>query len=84
MSISARVGFNEEDLRDEVAVSIENYINSRLIGDNVFKSKIIERAMRIQGVENAILSNPTSDIIVLENERVSSSDANGNTLVTVG
>jgi uncharacterized phage protein gp47/JayE len=82
-TIAAKAGFDESEVREEVRREIEAYIESLKIGDNVFIAKIVERAMRVTGMENVIIQIPSSDIVVLEDELPVPSDINGNTLVTV-
>ena len=83
ITISAQTGFDEIELRDTVQREIEAYINARKIGENVYRAKIIERAMQVVGVLNVVLQTPTADIIILEDELPVSYDASGDSLVTV-
>jgi hypothetical protein len=39
--------------------------------------------MRVTGIENVIVQEPASDLVILENELPVPSDINGNSLVTV-
>lgn len=83
ISISAESGFDESELRNSVQREIEAYIDGLKIDDNVFRARIIERAMQIPGIRNVVLQVPTSDIVILENELPVSFDSSGNSLVTV-
>jgi uncharacterized phage protein gp47/JayE len=83
ISISVENGYDEDDVRNEVNRVLTNYIDSLNIGDNVIVAEIIERAMGVEGVINSNVSEPTTDIIALENELPVSYDSNSNNLVTV-
>ena len=82
-SISVEVGFSEDDVQPEVEQAIVNYIDGLKIGDNVIIAEIIERSMSINGVYNISVQQPTSDVVILEDELPKSSDSSGNSLVTV-
>jgi hypothetical protein len=83
MSISVANGFDEEDVRDDVQLVVENYIDGLKIGENVILAKIIERAMSTRGVDNAKIQVPSNDVVILEEELPKSFDSSGNSLVTV-
>jgi phage-related baseplate assembly protein len=83
LSISMENGFDETDVAVEVQRVVANYIDNRQIGDDVILSKIIERAMSVRGVSNVIVSDPTSDVIILEDELPVSFNVSGTSLVTV-
>jgi uncharacterized phage protein gp47/JayE len=82
-SVSVKAGDDEDAIRDDVQLAIESYIDGLSIGDNVILARMVERAMRITGVENFKITSPTLDIVILENEVPKSFDSNGNSLVTV-
>lgn len=83
MSISVENGFVESEVRDQVKVFVESYINGLFIGQNVILSKMIQRAMSITGVSNAKVLIPTTDLVIFENELARSYDSSGASLVTV-
>jgi uncharacterized phage protein gp47/JayE len=83
LTITSKDGFDESQLRSDVQQAVESYIDSLLIGDNVYLAKIIEKTMEVKGVDNVIVSYPTSDVVILEDELPTSSDVYGNSLVTV-
>jgi len=83
VSITAEPGNQETDLAPQVQEAIEAYINSLGIGSDVIRAEIITRAMNVDGVENVIVTLPTEDLIILEDELPRPVDANGDTLVTV-
>lgn len=82
-SISARPGFNESDLADEVRAEIESYISSRKLGEDVILSKIIDVAHNVTGVSDVFISTPTSNVTILENELPVPYNADGESLVTI-
>jgi uncharacterized phage protein gp47/JayE len=83
ITITAKNGYDEIQLRGEVQRDIEAYIEGLMIGDNVYRSRITEKAVRITGVENAVVTYPTADLVILENELPTPYDINGDSLVTV-
>lgn len=83
MSISVKNGYTEEDVRDDVQLVLENYIDGLKIGENVILARMIELAMGVDGVDNAKVQLPTADLVILENELSRSFDSSGNSLVTV-
>lgn len=83
ITITAKNGYDEIQLRGEVQRDVEAYIDGLLIGENVYRAKIIEKAVRVTGVENAVVTYPTADLVILENELPTPYDISGNSLVTV-
>jgi uncharacterized phage protein gp47/JayE len=82
-SVSVKTGEDETAVRDDVQLAIETYIDGLSIGENVILARMIERSMRITGVENFKITSPESDIVILENEVPKSFDSSGNSLITV-
>lgn len=83
LSLSAKNGFNEDDLKTLVQEAVENYVSSLGIGANVILASIIQVAMNINGVFDVIPVDPTGDIVVLENELPVPFDSDGTSLVSV-
>lgn len=83
ISITAKEGISEDDLVPLVEEAIDAYIAGLGIGDNVIAAKLVERTMSVNGVFNANLTVPTTDVVVLENELTIASDSNGNSLIYV-
>lgn len=81
--LSAADGYNEVDLAPLVQANIEEYINSLKIGDDVIRAKLIDVAYNVVGVRDVVISYPTGNVQVLENELPVAFDANGDSLVTV-
>jgi uncharacterized phage protein gp47/JayE len=82
-SITAAAGFSEASLVDSVAANIEAYINSKKIGEDIIRSKIIDVAHNVRGVADIVVITPTNNITVLDNELPVAYDSSGNSLVTV-
>lgn len=82
-SVVGEPGVQESNLIPQVREAIESYINGLGIGEDVIVSEIIERAMRVDGMLDVIVTLPAANIIILENELPRPFDANGNTLVNI-
>jgi uncharacterized phage protein gp47/JayE len=82
-SITAEDRFTEDDLIPSVRRAVENYINSRKIGEDVIRSKVIDVAHDVDGVKDIIVTIPSSNIVVLENELPIPFDSDGDSLVTI-
>lgn len=82
-SISAEASFVESDLAPLVRRSIETYISSLKIGQDVIRSKIIDAAHNVVGVRDVVVVLPAANVVVLENELPVPYNSSGETLVTV-
>lgn len=82
-TITAEDRFTEADIGPAVRRAIEDYINSRKIGENVIRSKMIDVAHNVSGVRDIIITDPLSNITVLENELPVPFDSDGESLITV-
>ncbi len=83
VSISASIGFVESDLAPQVQSQIETYINSLKIGEDVVRSKIVDVAFNVRGVQDVVVTLPTSNVTILENQLPVPFAADGTSLVTV-
>jgi uncharacterized phage protein gp47/JayE len=83
MAISALAGFDESILRPLVREAVETYINALGIGNDVLLSEIITAAMNVAGVYNVVVTEPTSDVAILENQLPLPISSSGTSLVTV-
>lgn len=83
LSISAQSGFDEDDLIPEVQEVVEQYITGLGIGEDVIIAEIVERAMGVAGMYNVVVSVPTSDVTILEDELPVPFSASGDSLVSV-
>jgi hypothetical protein len=83
MSITAEQTFVETDIAPLVQAQVEDYIRGLRIGDDVIRSRITDAAHDVQGVRSVIVNEPSSDIIVLENQLPTPFDNNDDSLVTV-
>jgi uncharacterized phage protein gp47/JayE len=83
VSITAETTFVETDLAPLVQANIEDYVRGLKIGEDVIRSRIVDVSHDIQGVRSVSVQEPSSDIIVLENELPSPFDTNDDSLVTI-
>lgn len=83
ISISVKAGYDESEVALEVETVVSGYIDGLNIGENIIRAEIVASAMAVVGVANAILQNPTSDIVILEDELPVSYDSSGVSLITV-
>jgi hypothetical protein len=82
-SITAKVGFVETDLYDDVISRIEQYISSLGLGEDVIISRIIDAVHDNPGVASVNITTPANNLVILENELPVPFAANGTTLVQV-
>ena len=61
-------GFDRPSVLTEVKTSINSYVNTLGISDDVVISEIIERAMRVQGMYDITINSPTDNITVAFDE----------------
>jgi uncharacterized phage protein gp47/JayE len=83
LSITAQAGLQEADIIPQVQEAVESYINGLGIGEDVIVAEIIERAMTVDGMFDVVVTTPTSNVVILENELPVPIDVNGDSLVTV-
>ncbi len=82
-SLSAEDGFAEADLAPLVQEAMESYIDSRGIGEDIIRTKLIDVAHNVDGVRDVLISEPVGNITVLENNLPVSFDINGVSLVAI-
>lgn len=82
-SISTESTFSESDLVEPVRLAMEDYINSLSIGEDVIRSRLIDAAHNVDGVRDIVITSPSTNVVVLENELPVPYDSAGNSLVTV-
>lgn len=82
-SITAAEGYTETFLAPQVRRAIESYISSLRIGKDVIRSKLIDVAFSVVGLEDIQIISPTANITVLEGELPLPFDVSGNSLVQV-
>lgn len=61
-------GFDRPSVLTEVKTSINSYVNTLGISDDVVVSEIIERAMRVQGMYDITINSPIDNITVAFDE----------------
>lgn len=82
-TISAQRGFSEIDIAPQVQERISNYIRSLGVGEDVVRSKMIDVAFNVPGLKDIIISFPTTNIVILDNELAVPFDVNGVSTVSV-
>lgn len=82
-SITAQRGFSELDIAPQVVERISSYIRSLGVGEDVIRSKIIDVAFNVPGLKDIIVSFPTANIVILDNELPVPFDVNGTSTVSV-
>lgn len=82
-TITARSGFSEAALAPQIKRAIEAYITSRKIGEDLIKTRMIDVAFNVNGLEDISITAPTGNIVVLESELPVPYDSDGDSLVTV-
>jgi uncharacterized phage protein gp47/JayE len=82
-TITAEDRFTEADIAPSVRRAIEDYINARKIGEDVIRAKMVDVAYNVSGVKDISVTDPISNITVLENELPVPFDSDGDSLVTV-
>lgn len=82
-AITAQRGFSELDIAPQVTERIANYIRSLGVGDDVIRSKIIDVAFNVPGLADIVVSYPTTNIVILDNELPVPFDVNGVSTISV-
>lgn len=82
-SISAEENFLESDIQAPVRRALEDYVNSRKIGEDLIISKMIDAAHGVAGLRDIKISQPVSNQVVLETQLAKAQDADGKTLIVV-
>lgn len=82
-SLTAEANFLEADLVAPVRRAIEDYINSRKIGEDVILSKIVDVAHNVAGVRDITITQPLTNQVILEDQLPVAQDAAGNSTVFV-
>lgn len=83
VSFSAMPGYQQANLSPTIQESLEAYVNSLEIGEDVIIAEIIRRCMEVSGVKDVSVVLPTTNVVVLENELPRAVDGSGNSLVIV-
>lgn len=61
-------GFTQTDVAAQVRTAIASYINELGIGNDVIVSEIIERSMAVPGMFDILISQPLSNIVILDDQ----------------
>jgi len=82
-SITAERGFSELDIAPQVVERISSYIRSLGVGEDVIRSKIIDVAFNVPGLKDILVSFPTTNSVILDNELPVPFDVNGTSTISV-
>lgn len=82
-SITAADGFLETDLQAPVRRAIEDYINSRKIGEDIIVSKMVDVAFTVTGLRDIKVTTPAANQVILEDQIPLAQDNLGNSLVVI-
>ena len=69
-------GFTDAQITPSVSTTVQNYINSLGIGDNIIVAEIIREVKALVGVDDVAMISPTSNITVPSNQIARIIDAN--------
>lgn len=82
-SLTAEANFVEADLAAPVRRAIEDYINSRKIGEDIILTKIVDVAHNVAGVRDIVITQPLVNQVILEDQLPVAQDVAGNSTVFV-
>jgi hypothetical protein len=69
-------GYTASDVIAAVKVAIKNYINTLAISGDVIFSELIAQIMAVPGVYDVILTEPTANVTMLDDQLARTTDAN--------
>ena len=67
-SLVVKTGYNEASVQSDVKNALLDYINSRGISGDIIVNRLVEVMMAVDGVENLTLTDPASDVILLDDQ----------------
>ena len=76
LSITAVQNVSESTLYPLVAAAIEQYVNSLDISESVVLSEVVAAAMSISGVADVRITQPSDNVLLLENQLARTSSSN--------
>lgn len=68
VGVTAETGIDELTIRSAVKSAILQYVNNLGIGEDVLVSKLVEAALSVEGVYDAIVFVPTTNVIVTDSQ----------------
>lgn len=69
-------GYDDSATEDSVAEAIKSYINGLGISGDVLRAELISRMMSVAGVANVVLTTPTTDVVLLDDQLARTTDLN--------
>jgi uncharacterized phage protein gp47/JayE len=69
-------GYDQNDVKINVKEAIKTYVNSLGISGDLLVSEMIKRIMNVSGVYNVLVTTPSSDVILLDDQLARTTDSN--------
>lgn len=76
VTVTVREGFDQNETQSGVRQAIKDYINNLRISDDVIRFELARRIMAAAGVFNIVLTTPTDDVVMLDDQLARTTDAN--------
>jgi phage-related baseplate assembly protein len=76
MTVTVLEGYVDQDVKDAVAEAVMGYINSLGISDDVLLSQLITKAQEVTGVYNVVLTTPSADVVLLDDQLARTTENN--------
>ena len=67
-TVTVEAGYDDASVEDDVVAAIKEYINGLGISGDVLRAELIRRIMAVAGVYNVILTTPSADVNILDDE----------------
>lgn len=78
VTLTVNDAYDHTTIQNEVQEVIKNYVNSLGISGDVLVSTLYQQIMNVTGVNNAIITSPTSDVYILDDQIARTSDGDIN------
>ena len=63
-------GFDTSAARDEVRAAVVDAANAITIGETLYRSQLVAAALGVEGVVNAVVTNPAGDVVPAANQLI--------------
>jgi len=70
ITLSFYAGFDTSRSRDAVREVVVAVVNGLTIGETLYRSQIVAAAIGVEGIQNAIVTNPAGDVVPLANQLI--------------
>jgi uncharacterized phage protein gp47/JayE len=68
LSLSFYAGFDSTRSRDAVREAVVTLVNGLSIGGKLFRSQVVAAALGVDGIQNAVVTNPAGDVVPTANQ----------------